>query len=123
MYAIRGTLKGSLLACGLVVFIWRGQTAYVHLCDGDPDPLLAFPLTVIFPALLLLLLSLMPSALSREGILMRIGTMVQLILILLLPSVALYLALGMPVVFLVVELFETRMPERIREPLVKMAVA
>ena len=64
----------------------------------------------------------MPGAESREGILMRAGTMIQLCLIVLLPSAALYLALGLPVVFLVVELFETRVPHVIREPIVRIAV-
>lgn len=53
---------------------------------------------------------------------MRAGTMIQLCLIVLLPSAALYLALGLPVVFLVVELFETRVPHVIREPIVRIAV-
>ena len=41
---------------------------------------------------------------------MQIGTMIQLLLIIALPGFALYLALGIPVVFLVIELFETRAP-------------
>jgi len=122
MYAIRGELKALLLMGALVLFVRRALTVYEHLREGDPDPLLAFPLTVIFPTLLILLLLRMPPTRSREGALMCIGTIVQLTLILLLPGLALYLALGMPVVFLAVELFETRMPRRIREPLVRMAV-
>jgi hypothetical protein len=100
----------------------RALIAGANVRGGDPDALLALPLTAIFPALLVLLLSMMPPARSREGILMRIGTMAQLCLIILLPPLALYLALGLPVVFLVVELFETRVPRAIREPLVRLAV-
>ena len=122
MFAIRGALKASLLTGALALFAWRALDVYEHLREADPAPLLAFPLTVIFPTLLILLLLRMPPARSREGTLMCIGTIVQLSLIVLLPGIALYLALGMPVVFLVVELFETRMPRRIREPLVRMAV-
>ena len=36
--------------------------------------------------------------------------MVQILLIIALPSFAIYLALGFPVVFLFVELFETKLP-------------
>lgn len=87
--------------------------------EGNPDHLLAFPLTVIFPAILAGLLLAMPSTRSREGALMRLGTIIQLALIMLLPPVALYLALGLPVVFLVVEMFETRLPRAVREPIVR----
>lgn len=89
------------------------------LAEGNPDHLLAFPLTVIFPAILAGLLLAMPSTRSREGALMRLGTIIQLALIMLLPPVALYLALGLPVVFLVVEMFETRLPRAVREPIVR----
>ncbi len=41
---------------------------------------------------------------------MQLGAMVQILLIIAFPRFALYLALGFPVVFLFVELFETRMP-------------
>lgn len=122
MFVIRSGFKASLLACLIIFMTWRAMEVWGHLAGGDPDPLLAFPLTVIFPALLVLLLARMPGAESREGILMRAGTMIQLCLIVLLPSVALYLALGLPVVFLAVELFETRVPQVIREPIVRIAV-
>ena len=45
---------------------------------------------------------------------MQVGTMIQLLLIIALPGFALYLALGFPVVFLVIELFETRSPVTFR---------
>jgi len=54
---------------------------------------------------------------------MRVGAMIQLWLVIVLPVVALYLTLGFPVVFLVVELFETRLPPRLREPLARLVVA
>lgn len=52
---------------------------------------------------------------SEEGALMQIGVMIQLILILSLPPLALFLALGFPVVFLAVELFETQAPAELRK--------
>jgi len=69
------------------------------------------------------LLLAMPATRSREGALMRLGTIIQLALIILLPPVALYLALGLPVVFLVVELFETRLPQPLRDPIVRAVLA
>ncbi len=45
---------------------------------------------------------------------MQVGTMIQLLLIIALPGFALYLALGFPVAFLVIELFETRSPAPFR---------
>jgi hypothetical protein len=56
----------------------------------------------------------MPPAKSREGILMRLGAIMQLMAIIALPSLALRLALGLPVVFLVVELYATRIPVSLR---------
>ena len=85
--------------------------------------LLAFPFGAVLPAVLLILLALMPPTRTREGLLMRVGAMMQLWLIIALPRFALHLALGFPVVFLAVELFETRVPRRIRDPLVRLVVA
>lgn len=48
---------------------------------------------------------------------MQLGTLIQLVLIVSLPTLALYLALGLPVVFLAVELFETRFPASLRDPI------
>lgn len=45
---------------------------------------------------------------------MQLGTMIQLLLIIALPQFALYLALGFPVVFSLVEFFETRFPAKLR---------
>ncbi len=54
---------------------------------------------------------------------MRLGTLVHLILIVALPSVALHLALGFPFVFLTVELFETRLPSSIKAPFSRWVLA
>lgn len=122
MFRIRGLFVISVLACAAIPALVRAVDVAGKLAKGHPDALLAYPLGVIFPAVLILLLLRMPPASSREGILMRVGTIVQLLLIILLPEAALYLALGFPVVFLVVELFETRMPARWRDPIVRLAI-
>ena len=123
MFRLRRSIK---LALALVVssgVLARLVTMVSALADGDPDQLLAFPLTVIFPAILAGLLLALPATRSREGALMRLGTIIQLALIILLPPLALYLALGLPVVFLVVELFETRLPQPLRDPIVRAVLA
>lgn len=96
----------------LFVFLAVGQRAFgaVVSLSGDKTEFLAFPLTVLIPALAFLFLATRKGMSSAEGVLMQIGTMIQLLLIIALPSFALYLALGFPVVFLVIELFETRAP-------------
>lgn len=109
-------------AC-MTLAIWRGLDVAHSLAIGDEHALLAYPLTVIFPAVLIAILLFMPSTASREGLLMRVGTIVQLLLIVALPAFALYLALGLPVVFLVVELFETRLPHGLRDRLARLVVA
>jgi len=123
MFRLRRSIK---LALALVVssgVLARLVTMVSALAEGDPDQLLAFPLTVIFPAILVGLLLALPATRSREGALMRLGTIIQLALIILLPPLALYLALGLPVVFLVVELFETRLPQPLRDPIVRAVLA
>ena len=83
--------------------------------SGDKTAFLAFPLTVLIPALVFLFLATRTDMSSAEGVLMQIGTLIQLLLIIALPGFALYLALGFPVVFLVIELFETRSPASFRK--------
>ena len=123
MFRLRRSIKLALaLMIGSGVAA-RFAIVVSALAEGNPDHLLAFPLTVIFPAILAGLLLAMPSTRSREGALMRLGTIIQLALIILLPPVALYLALGLPVVFLVVEMFETRLPRAVREPIVRAVLA
>ena len=107
--AAAGTLAGFVVAVLAAV-------------DGDIEPLNAFGFGVILPVTgVLLILSLGPSR-TREGALMRIGCALQLILIISLPRFALHLLLGLPVVFLAVELFETRLPAWLREPLARFVV-
>lgn len=123
MFRLRKSIKLALalaISSGVAARIAIMMSA---LSGGDPDHLLAFPLTVIFPAILAGLLLAMPATRSREGALMRLGTIIQLALIILLPQLALYLSLGLPVVFLVVELFETRFPQSLRDPIVRTVLA
>ena len=80
----------------------------------DKSVFLAFPLTVLLPALALLFLATRKAMRSAEGVLMQVGAMIQLLLIIAMPDFAIYLALGFPVVFLIVEIFETRAPAPLR---------
>lgn len=111
-------------ACAMaLIALWRAIDVIGGLARGEEHALLAFPLTVIFPAVLITILLMFPPAESREGLLMRVGTIGQLLLIMALPGCALYLALGLPVVFLVVELFETKLPIPTRDRLARLVVA
>jgi hypothetical protein len=115
--ARRGLLIATFLAAGgrLITAVFTAQA-------GDLDAFSAYGFTVVFPLILiLLLLSLGPSR-NREGILMRLGTVAQLALIIAIPGFALQLLLGLPVVFLLVELFETRLPRGVREPIARLFV-
>lgn len=123
MFRLRNSVRIALTAVLGAAVAARLGAMILALRQGDPDLLLAFPLTVIFPAILAGLLLAMPPTRSREGALMRLGTIIQFGLIVLLPDLALYLALGLPVVFLAVELFETRLPPTLREPLVRAVLA
>ena len=89
---------------------------------GDLGPFTAFGFTVIFPLVLFALIFRLGPTRSREGTLMRIGTACQLIFIVAAPSIALHLLLGLPVVFLLVELFETRSPILLRKSITRMLV-
>ncbi len=90
---------------------------------GDLDPLNAFGFSVILPLTLLFMVKGQGPSRTREGALMRFGTMIQLVLIISLEPFALHLLLGFPVVFLCVELFETCMPAGPRERLARMVVS
>ncbi|MGA2042033.1 MAG: hypothetical protein ABSG83_01540 [Roseiarcus sp.] len=110
------------LAVG-AAFALRLAAALAAAGRGDLEPALGFGFTVIFPTLLLAVLLRLGPTRSREGALMRIGAAAQLVLVVGLPAFALQLLLGLPVVFLMVELFETRAPRRLREPIAAMLVA
>tara|TARA_B100001989_G_scaffold252946_1_gene237102 strand:- start:249 stop:623 length:375 start_codon:yes stop_codon:yes gene_type:complete len=90
--------------------------------QGNSTEIEAYSFAVIFPAVLIVALSFMDKTKTKEGLLMRFGTMIQLLLIISLPKFSLYLALGLPVVFLVVELFVTRVPKIITTPIERIIV-
>jgi len=100
----------SLTVCASII---RLLHALVKWNEGSNAEIEVFTFTVIFPAVLIFSLVEMKTAQTKEGVLMRFGTLVQLLLIICIPPFSLYLALGMPVVFLVVELFVTRIPNNI----------
>lgn len=123
MFEIRGITKIVLAIVVITVFLWRIITMVSSVYAGDEAELLTFPFTVIFPAILIVFLLSMKPTKTREGLLMRFGTLIHLLLIISLPGFALYLALGFPFVFLSVELFETRLPKRVANPLSKLVIA
>lgn len=88
----------------------RAIGAFASL-SADKTAFLAFPLAVLLPGLAFVFLATRQNLSSAEGVMMQIGTMIHLLLIIALPQLALVLALGFPVVFLAVELFETRAPK------------
>lgn len=90
--------------------------------DGRMDPLNGFGFGVILPFTLIVLITLLGPSKTRESGLMRAATIIQLILVISLPQFALHLLLGLPVAFLAVEIFETRLPRSIREPISRMLV-
>lgn len=116
MFQLRASMKFFLFSAIGIACAFRIQTLLVALSKGNETPLLVFPLGVIFPATLFIALLLMGPTGTREGIFMRLGTLVHLILIVAFPSFALHLALGFPFVFLTVELFENKLPDPIKEP-------
>ena len=122
-FALQPLARRCAYALAALAMAYRFLMMVLALNLGDPSPLLAFPFSVILPVVLLVILTALPPTRSREGLLMRVGAMIQLWLIVILPTVALYLTLGFPVVFLVVELFETRIPSTIRDPLARLVIA
>ena len=123
MSSIDGRFLASLFSFAFLAATLRAIAALVDLSKGDVTTFLAFPLTVILPAVAFIYIGLLKDLVSEEGALMQIGVMIQLILILALPGFALYLALGFPVVFLVVELFETKAPPRLRQRIKRRLLA
>lgn len=112
-FSSRSWVIWVLSACTFLAVGLRAFDA-IRSLSTDKTAFLAFPLTVLIPALAFLFLATRKNMLSGEGVLMQVGTMIQLLLIIALPGFALYLALGFPVVFLVIELFETRAPAQVR---------
>lgn len=123
MHSIRARTKWLLYVCATGFLLVRAADMLAVLRAGSETQLLAFPLAVVLPFALIVGLAQLPPTDSREGALMRLGTMIQLVAIIALPNLALYLALGLPVVFLVVELYETRVPAPLRDGVFRFFVA
>ena len=107
------TAVASLLRLFYAIAEWRA---------GQDTSVESYSFCVVFPATLIATLGCMRGTRTKEGLLMRLGTMIQLFLIICIPSFSLYLALGMPVVFLVVEVFVTRLPGSVTRPLEKVFI-
>ena len=123
MFQIRPMMICVLILVLVMGVFLRGLDVVQALASENETPLLTFPLTVIFPVLLVVALLLMKPAGSRESLLMRFGTILQLILIIIFKDWALYLALGFPFVFLTIEIFETHLPDSLSTPLSRLVIA
>ncbi|MFS8048776.1 hypothetical protein [Rhizobium sp. BR 314] len=108
--AVRAVI--STLAAGLALS--RLIKSAYGLAEGKPDDFLAFPMTVVLPGAALAYLIRMPATRTSEGLMMRFAAMVLILMIIALPAAGLHLALGFPVAFLIVEMFETRVPAPMR---------
>lgn len=116
--ARRGIIAGATLAAAM-----RLAVAVAAADNGDLAPMTSYGFTVVFPLVLVGLLLSLGAGRTREGVLMRLGTACQLVLVAAVPPYALHLLLGLPVVFLLVELFETRLPPVLRDPVAARLVA
>ncbi len=114
LYKIKSLVVFTLSVAVAIAVAVRVFEVAKGLQNSEETAFLAFPLSVMIPALAYLFLATRRGMFSQEGVLMQLGTMIQLMLIIALPKFALFLALGIPVVFLVVEIFETRFPIKIR---------
>ncbi|WP_444944243.1 hypothetical protein ACJJIK_03685 [Microbulbifer sp. ZKSA006] len=121
-YSLHPKLVVSLLAITLFILILRLYLALELWSEGNSSGLESYPFMVIFPSTLILALALMSKAKTKEGLLMRLGCMIQLLLIISIPPLSLHLLLGFPVVFLVVELFKTKVPTNISASIEKALI-
>jgi hypothetical protein len=110
-FARRAIIAGGLLAASGRLLL--ALTAAIR--TATLGSLTDYGFTVVFPLVLIGLLLSMGPGRTREGVLMRIGTACQMILVIAVPPLALQFVLGLPIVFLLVELFETHTPARLRE--------
>lgn len=122
-YKIRPQIKLVVIGLLSIVMAARFVSAIKSFNSGQFAEIQSYAFCVILPAVLLILLLWLDEARTKEGLLMRVGSIIQLFLIISLPPVSLYLALGFPVVFLVVEIFSTRVPKIITAPIEKVIIA
>jgi cytochrome P450 len=81
MHSVRTRTKWLLYLCATGFLLARSAEMIVTLRAGSEAQLLAFPLAVILPFALIVGLAQLPPTDSREGALMRLGTMIQLVAI------------------------------------------
>ena len=113
-FDVRRVVKQMVLTAMAAATVWRVLGATNSIGQGDLEPLGRIGLQALVPTVLGALIMVMPPGRSAEGVLMRVAACVQLLVIVLLPRFALPVALGFPIVFLVVEVFETQAPRTLR---------
>ena len=121
-YSLQPKLLITLLSLTLLVAAIRLYLAINLWMNGINSGLESYSFTVIFPLILIFILASIKQTKTKEGSLIRLGCILQLLLIISIPPFSLYLALGFPVVFLVVELLETKLPSTISGPIERMLV-
>lgn len=116
-WRIRNHLRLYAVAVICTAVSARIMVAWWTVPFGNPEWVVGLGIEVILPALLAIsMLSTTPSPTS-EGALLRAGTALHMLFILGIPPFALHLALGLPCVFLVVELVYNYAPQRLGLPL------
>lgn len=121
-YSLCPKIQIAFLTVTSLVVSVRCVFAFDNWFQGDNTAIESYSFAVIFPAVLILALLFMSETNTKEGLLMRFGTIVQLLLIISIPQFSLFLALGLPVVFLMVEIFVTRVPKAITVPIESIIV-
>jgi hypothetical protein len=122
-HKLRWQMRVLVLAIAAIAVVTRLMIALKAWHTGYNTEIQSYLFCVAFPASLIVVLTWMKPTRTREGLLMRFGTMLQLLLIISIPPFALHLVLGLPFVFLVVELFTRRVPKILRQPIERGIIA
>lgn len=109
----------AITACAASVLLISALSQWQ---SGSKTAIESYSLCVALPAILIAILSCMKGTKTKEGLFMRVGLMTHLLLIILLPDFALHLALGFPVVFLIVELLTTKLPAKLYHSIEKTII-
>lgn len=121
-WVIRRSTRLAVLACAFTAAAIRLAAALQDWSAGSYTAIEAYSFRVVFPAMFITCLVMMHGTRTREGLLMRFGTILQLLMIICIPPAAEYLALGFPVVFMVVELLVAKLPPAIARPIEKVII-
>lgn len=122
LHKLRPSTIIAVLIVGLTIAAIRFFHATYEWSIGNNTEIEAYSFTVLFPLFLIVILVLFKRTKTKEGLLMRFGAILHLLLILGLENLSLYLALGFPVVFLVVEIFTTRLPGKLTQPIERVFI-